>query len=97
LGGIFVEIFKDVVFRIAPITRRDAKIMITSIKGYPILAGARGKAAVDFDFLEELLLRTSQLIVRHPEIKEMDLNPVILNPDRKDCAAVDARIRIKSK
>lgn len=95
LGGIFVEIFKDVTFRLAPLSRTDAREMIRSIQGYPILAGARGERAVDIVFLEEMLLRLSALVTDHPEIAEMDINPLMMNPDRQLCRAVDARIRIK--
>lgn len=95
LGGIFVEIFKDVVFRPAPLTTEDAKQMIKSIKGYPILQGARGEQPVDFHILEESLLRLSQLVTDFPEIEELDINPLIMNASSEMCAAVDARIRIK--
>ncbi|GAB4169988.1 MAG: acetate--CoA ligase [Calditrichia bacterium] len=95
LGGIFVEIFKDVNFRLAPINRYDAEQMVTRIKGYPILAGARGEQPVHFETLYEVLQRLSQLVINHPEIEEMDINPLIMNSDSSRCKAVDARIRIK--
>jgi len=76
LGGVFVEILKDVQFRLAPLSENDALEMIRSIKGYPLLQGARGEKAVDVDKLVEILMRLSQLASDFPEISEMDLNPV---------------------
>jgi acyl-CoA synthetase (NDP forming) len=78
LGGVFAEILKDVVFRIAPLERLDAEEMITEIKGYPILAGARGRPARDIDKLVHLLLAVSRLVTEKPNIREFDLNPVRL-------------------
>jgi len=76
LGGVFVEILKDVQFRLAPLSENYALEMIRSIKGYPLLQGARGEKAVDVDKLVEILMRLSQLASDFPEISEMDLNPV---------------------
>jgi len=95
LGGIFVEIFKDIIFRIAPISDVEAQEMIESIKGYAILAGARGEQAVDFDIIVETMLRLSQLITDFEEIIEMDINPLLTSPVAENTKAVDARIRIK--
>ncbi|MBU3918354.1 acetate--CoA ligase family protein [Patescibacteria group bacterium] len=89
LGGIYVEILKDISFRLAPITRVEAKEMISEIKGYDILKGARGKQGVKIDELETMLLSLSDLIVKE-DIKEIDLNPVIANS--KQTIAVDAKI-----
>ncbi len=94
LGGIFVEVLKDVTFRIVPITERDARRMIKEIKSYPILAGARGEAPADIDALVELLLKVSELVDDLREyIKEMDLNPVFVY--EKGAVIVDARIILK--
>lgn len=90
LGGIFVEILKDVSFRIVPLERRDAREMIEEIKGYPLLKGYRGKEAVDITTLEELLLKVSTFAENHPEIKEIDLNPIFVY--KEGATAVDARI-----
>jgi len=90
LGGVFVEVLRDVSFRIIPIVRRDAKQMIEEIKAYPVLQGYRGQEAVNVSVLENTLLKLSKLIERTPEIKELDLNPVLANAD--GVVAVDARI-----
>jgi len=91
LGGIFVEILKDVSFRLAPITKKEAGEMLTEIKGYPILKGARGTKEVKINELEKILLNLSDLIVKE-DIKEIDLNPVIVNPEQ--AIVVDAKILI---
>lgn len=92
LGGIFVEIFKDVVFRVAPITEEEADDMIHGIKGYPLISGARGRKPKDVVALKTTLLRLSQLSVDLPQIKELDINPLIL-PD-EGCFIADAKIMI---
>ena len=90
LGGIFVELLKDVNFRVAPITAEDAKEMITHLKAYPLLNGYRNTPPADIDALVNILLNTSRLIMDYPEIKELDLNPVMAYP--KGAKTVDARI-----
>jgi len=90
LGGIFVEVLKDVTFRIAPITETDAREMITEVKGYPILKGYRGQAPADVDAIVKILMNTSRLIMDHMEIKELDLNPIMVYD--KGAKTVDARI-----
>jgi len=90
LGGILVEILKDVSFRIVPLTKRDAREMIREIKGYPVLEGYRGQEAVDVDNLEELILKVSSFVEQHPEVEELDLNPVFAYSN--GAVAVDARI-----
>ena len=90
LGGILVEILEDVSFRIVPLTRRDAREMVREIRGYPVLEGYRGQEPVDVDNLEELILKVSDFVEQNPEIKELDLNPVIAYND--GAVAVDARI-----
>jgi len=94
LGGIFVEILKDVSFRIVPLTRKDAASMIREIKGYPLLEGYRGKEAVDVPGLEKALLNISDFIQKYPEIKEFDLNPIFAYNDGN--IAVDARIVLEA-
>jgi acyl-CoA synthetase (NDP forming) len=75
-GGIFAEVQRDVVFRVAPLERRDAQDMIEEIEAYPTLVGARGQAAYDLGAVVELLLSVSRLVMDHREIQELDLNPV---------------------
>jgi acyl-CoA synthetase (NDP forming) len=90
LGGILVEVLKDVSFRIVPLTRRDAREMIREIKGYPLLEGYRGQEAADIAYLEDLLMKVSEFVDKHPEIKELDLNPIFAYRD--GAVVVDARI-----
>ena len=90
LGGIFVELLKDVTFRIAPLSESDAREMITEVKAYPILKGYRGQPPVDVEAIVKILLNTSRLMMEHPEIKELDLNPIMVY--EKGAKTVDARI-----
>ena len=90
LGGILVEILKDVSFRIVPLVRRDAREMVREIKGYPLLEGYRGQEPVDVTNLEELILKVSDFVEQHPEVAELDLNPVFAYSD--GAIAVDARV-----
>jgi acyl-CoA synthetase (NDP forming) len=90
LGGIFVEMLKDVSFRIIPVARRDAQEMIKEIKGYPLLQGYRGKEPASIPVLIDMILKISNLINKNPQIKELELNPVFAYKDR--AVAVDARI-----
>jgi len=95
LGGIQVELVKDVAFRIHPLTDIDARDMVRSIKGYPLLNGWRGSPAADVDALEQLLLRVSAMVEDIPEIAEMDLNPVKVLTPGEGCRVVDARILLR--
>ena len=90
LGGVFVEIMEDVSLRVIPVTRRDVEEMIKEIKGYKILKGYRNLPAVDESGLADMLLAVADFVTQNPEIKELDLNPVIANGD--GAVAVDARI-----
>ena len=90
LGGIFVEVLKDVTFRIAPITEADAKEMITEVKAYPILKGYRNQPPADIEAIIRILVNTSRLVMDYPEIKELDLNPIMVY--KKGAKTVDARI-----
>ena len=94
LGGVWVEILKDVSFRIVPLERRDAREMIQEIKGRPLLEGYRGQDPVDVENLERLILKVSSFVEKHPEIKELDLNPVFAYKD--GAVAVDARIILEN-
>ena len=89
LGGIFVETLKDVSVRICPITRQDAKEMYGEIKGYAILKGTRGEPQINFKALEDILLKTSKLLMKE-KIRELDINPLFA--DGKKIVAVDARV-----
>jgi acyl-CoA synthetase (NDP forming) len=90
LGGIFVEILKDVTFRIAPITEDEAHEMITEVKAYPLLKGYRNQPPADIEAIAKILLNTSRLVMEHQEIKELDLNPIMVY--EKGAKTVDARI-----
>ncbi len=90
LGGIFVEIFKDVVFRVAPIDKEEARRMIDEIKGLAILQGARGEKSIDFASLSEAIANTSQLAFDFPQIEQLDINPLCLYPG--NIYALDARV-----
>jgi acetyltransferase len=92
LGGIFVEIFKDVSFRLAPIRHNGARYMIHSIKAYPMLSGARGAPLCDLEELELCLLRLSALAVDNPEIAELDINPLLVHTEGHGCSVADCRI-----
>jgi len=94
LGGVFVEVMKDVIVGVAPLSGPQAREMIGGIKGYPILEGVRGKSGVDLEVLEDLLLRVSRLAADFPQIAEMDLNPIFAYPKGQAPSAVDVRIRI---
>jgi acyl-CoA synthetase (NDP forming) len=93
LGGVLVEVLKDVAFRVIPINERDARQVIREIKGYPLLEGYRGSEAADIGKLQELLLQVSSFIEAHPEVAELDLNPVFAYGD--GVVAVDARVVIE--
>jgi acetyl coenzyme A synthetase (ADP forming)-like protein len=92
LGGIFVEVLKDVVFRVHPVSDVDAREMVREIRGHKLLEGVRGETSVDLIALEEIIQRVSQLVGDHEEILEMDVNPLVAFPDR--VLALDARFRI---
>lgn len=90
LGGIFVEVLKDVTFRIAPIKEDEAVEMISEVKAYPLLIGYRNTPPADLKAITQILLNTSKLVIDHPEIKELDLNPIMVY--EKGAKTVDARI-----
>lgn len=92
LGGIFVEVLKDVSFRVIPPTDLDLEEMVREIKGYPLLTGVRGQKPKDTGILKEVLQRVAQLAGDHPEIREVDLNPVIVHEE--GASVVDARVII---
>lgn len=93
LGGIFIEVLKDVQSALAPISAAEAKEMLTHLKGYKILQGVRGQEPVNIDLYADQVARVSALVQAAPEIAEMDLNPLLGNP--REVVAVDARIRLE--
>jgi acetyl-CoA synthetase (ADP-forming) len=93
LGGILVEIIKDVSFRAAPIDSSDALEMITELKAYPVLKGYRNRPPADIDALVEILLKVSKLVIERPEIRGVDLNPILVY--EKGAKVVDARISLQ--
>jgi len=97
LGGIYVEVMKDVAFRINPLTPPKARRMIKSLKSYPLLTGFRGAPPVDLKILEDTLLRVSQLVKEFDRISEIDINPFIVSADPNKCKAVDARFILKKE
>ena len=92
LGGIMVEVMKDVTFRVVPLEERDAEQMIDEIKGVAILEGVRGQAAADKKAIKDAILSISRFVEAHPEVQEIDLNPIMVYAD--GAIAVDARIVI---
>ena len=95
LGGVFVEILKDVTFRVAPLEERDAREMIHEIKGYHALAGYRGYPPADQDAIVNLILSASRLVTENPQIDQMDLNPTIVY--ERGAFVVDARILVSNQ
>ena len=95
LGGIFVEVLKDVSSGLAPLSYAEAKSMIHSLRAYKIIKGTRGQAGVNERKYAEIIVRLSTLLRFATEIKEMDINPLLADGD--DIVAVDARIRIEKK
>jgi acyl-CoA synthetase (NDP forming) len=96
LGGVYVEVQRDVTFRVQPVSTVDAHEMIRSLRGYPILEGVRGQEGVGLDALAEVIERVSQLVGDHPEIREMDINPLLAFPAgaSRSTLAVDARFQV---
>jgi acetyl-CoA synthetase (ADP-forming) len=92
LGGVFVEVLKDVSFRIAPLSDADVDDMVREVRGYRILEGFRGSPPRDLDALKRVILGVSRMMVEVGEIAELDLNPVILYPRGEGALIVDARI-----
>jgi acetyl-CoA synthetase (ADP-forming) len=90
LGGIFVEVLKDVTFRVAPITEEEAREMITEVKAYPLLKGYRNLPPADTNAIVKILLNASKLVMEYQQIKELDLNPIMVY--EKGAKTVDARI-----
>jgi acyl-CoA synthetase (NDP forming) len=94
LGGVHVEVLKDVHFRVAPLTDRDADELLHEVRGFRLLEGYRGHPPADIEALRDVVLRIARLAEEVPEIVELDLNPVIALPPGNGCRIVDARIRV---
>ena len=95
MGGVQAELFRDVTFRIHPLTDVDAHEMIRSVKAYQLLTGWRGSKMTDIEALENLLLRVSAMVEDLPQIAELDLNPIKVLEQDKGYVVVDARIMLK--
>ena len=95
LGGIFVEALQDVTFRMAPMWQSSAENMVRSIKAYKVLKGIRGNPPSDIKAATLCILRLSEMVSNHPEIKELDINPLIVYPEGKGCVVADARILLE--
>ncbi len=93
LGGIFVEVLKDVSAAMTPVAEEDAIKMITDLKAYPILKGVRGQSGINIKLFAEAIVKISDLLIRVPEIAELDLNPLMAT--EKDLTAVDVRMRLE--
>ena len=91
-GGVTAELLKDVAVGVAPLTDRDARDMLRSLRTFPLLDGFRGAPKCDASAVEDALLRLSAMVERHPEIAELDANPLVARPD--GAVIVDARVRV---
>jgi len=89
-----VEVIRDVVFRLHPVGALHAREMVRQVRGFPLLAGTRGEASSDLDFLEQCLMRLSLLVSDHPEVSEIEINPLLVAPAGQPSAAVDVRVRL---
>lgn len=94
-GGIFVEVFKDVEFRLVPLDRNEARSMVRRIKGYKLLNGFRNRPKADVETIEKLLVSLSDMVVNHPEIMEMDINPLLVHPQGEGATVADCRMILK--
>jgi acetyltransferase len=95
LGGSFVEVLKDVTFRLAPMWRASAHRMIREIRAFKILTGVRGAPPSDLAAIEDVLLRLSAMVTNHPEISELDINPLIVHAEGSGCSVADSRIMLQ--
>ncbi len=95
LGGIYVEVLKDVSFRIVPVSVEEADAMIREIRSFPLLRGVRGESPADLIAIRKSILLLSQMALDFPEIIEADINPLLIRPQGKGAIAVDARFTIQ--
>ena len=94
LGGIHVEVFKDVNFKLVPLSPSEAREMMDGVKSAALLDGVRGQPGVDRESIQDMLMRISALLSDHPEIAELDFNPVMAFPGGQPATVVDVRIRV---
>ncbi|MCK5277256.1 MAG: acetate--CoA ligase family protein, partial [Cyclobacteriaceae bacterium] len=92
MGGILVEVYRDVSFRVAPVSPTETTSMIEQIQGYPLLTDFRGRKAKDINMLKECIMRLSQLVMECPQIKELDINPLLVLEE--GCYVADAKIMV---
>jgi acetyl coenzyme A synthetase (ADP forming)-like protein len=97
LGGVYVEVLKDVAFRVLPISDREAADMVRSIRGFPLLSGVRGEQGVDLDNLEQAILKVGRLMCDQPLVDALDINPFIVRGARESSLAVDVRVRLAGR
>jgi len=97
LGGIFVEVYKDVVFRLSPMGRNVARRMVRSIKGYPILKGLRGEKPSDIETIEKHIVSLKVMADNHPMIKELDINPLFVHEEGQGATVADIIIRLENE
>jgi acetate---CoA ligase (ADP-forming) len=90
-GGITVEVFKDVTFRLAPINRNSARLMVRGIRAFELLDGFRGRPKADINTVKRLLVALSDLVMDNPEIKELDINPLLVHPEGQGATVADCR------
>jgi acetyltransferase len=95
LGGIYVEIFKDVAMRFAPLTEQDIEQMLGELQAAPLLDGARGQNPINRAELKRYIALLSEIAVRFPEITELDINPLAIAPDGQTFRVLDARMRLE--
>lgn len=91
IGGVFVEVFQDVAFRLAPLSRNGARNMVRAIKGHKLLTGYRGAPKTDIATIEKMLVGLSEMVLNHPEIKELDINPLLVHPEGQGVTVADCR------
>jgi len=96
IGGIFVEVFQDVTFRLAPIGRNEARRMVRQIKGYKLLQGFRGRPKGDIETIEKCLVGLSSMAINHPEIIELDINPLLVHAEGQGATAADCRMILRA-
>ncbi len=96
IGGIFVEVFQDVTFRLAPIGRNEARRMVRQIKGYKLLQGFRGRPKGDIETIEKCLVGLSNMAINHPEIVELDINPLLVHSEGQGATAADCRMILRT-
>lgn len=94
MGGIYAEVYRDIVWRLAPVTLDEAMEMLTQLEGYPILTGARGKPPVNLQAAAEVVVKASQAVAEITKLREMDINPLLVYPDK--ATAVDGLMRLEA-